>query len=81
MAFVDLGKAFDQVPRKVIWLVLRKLGVEEWIVRLVQGMLPSCMHMHGAVSQSSRKLQDCLTKPANFLSVLQKILVCLTNVL
>ena len=38
MAFVDLGKAFDQVPRKVIWLVLRKLGVEEWIVRLVQGM-------------------------------------------
>ena len=38
MAFVDLEKAFDQVPRKVIWWVLRKLGVEEWIVRLVQGM-------------------------------------------
>ena len=29
MAFVDLEKAFDQVPRKVIWWVLRKLGVEE----------------------------------------------------
>ena len=38
MAFVDLEKAFDRVPRKVIWWVLRKLGVEEWIVRLVQGM-------------------------------------------
>ena len=38
MAFIDLEKAFDQVPRKVIWWVLRKLGVEEWIVRLVQGM-------------------------------------------
>ena len=25
-------------PRKVIWWALRKLGVEEWIVRLVQGM-------------------------------------------
>ena len=37
-AFVDLGKAFDRVPRKVIWWTLRKLGVEEWIVRLVQGM-------------------------------------------
>ena len=37
MAFVDLEKAFDRVPRKVIWLALRKLGVE-WIVRLVQGM-------------------------------------------
>ena len=38
MAFIDLEKVFDQVPQKVIWWVLRKLGVEEWIVRLVQGM-------------------------------------------
>ena len=38
MAFVDLEKAFDRVPRKVIWWALRKLGVEGWIVRLVQGM-------------------------------------------
>ena len=38
MAFVDLEKAFDRVPRKVMWWTLRKLGVEEWIVRLVQGM-------------------------------------------
>ena len=35
MAFIDLDKAFDWVPRKVIWWALRKLGVEEWIVRLV----------------------------------------------
>ena len=38
MAFVDLEKAFDQVPRKVIWWALWKLGMDEWIVRLVQGM-------------------------------------------
>ena len=38
MAFVDLEKAFDHVPWKVIWWALRKLDVEEWIVRLVQGM-------------------------------------------
>ena len=38
MAFVDLEKAFYRVPRKVIWCALRKLGDEEWIVRLVQGM-------------------------------------------
>ena len=38
MAFVDLEKAFDRVPWKVIWWALRKLSVEEWIVRLVQGM-------------------------------------------
>ena len=38
MAFVDLEKAFHSVPRKVIWWALRKLGVEEWIVKLVQGI-------------------------------------------
>ena len=38
MAVVDLEKAFARVPLKVIWWALRKLGVEEWIVRLVQGM-------------------------------------------
>ena len=31
LAFVDLEKAFDQVPRKV-------LGVEEWAVRVIQGV-------------------------------------------
>ena len=29
MAFLDLEKAFDWVPRKVIWWALRKLGVED----------------------------------------------------
>ena len=29
-AFVDLKKAFDRVPRKVVEWAMRKLGVEEW---------------------------------------------------
>ena len=37
-AFVDLEKAFDRVPRKVIWWAMGKLGIEEWIVRFVQAM-------------------------------------------
>ena len=36
--FVDLEKAFDRVPRKVIWWAMRKLGVEEWLIRVVQAM-------------------------------------------
>ena len=38
MVLVYLEKAFDRAPRKVFWWTLRKLGVEEWIVRLVKGM-------------------------------------------
>ena len=38
VAFVDLEKAFDRVTRKVLWGAMRKVGVEEWIVRLVQAM-------------------------------------------
>ena len=33
LAFVDLEKAFDRVPRKVLWWSMRKLGVDEWIVK------------------------------------------------
>ena len=38
MAFVDLEKAFDRVSRDVIWWAMRKLGIDEWLVRLVQSM-------------------------------------------
>jgi len=36
--FVDLGKAFDRVPREVISWAMRKLGVEEWLVSAVMSM-------------------------------------------
>ena len=39
MVFVDLEKAFDQVPRRVICWALRKLGVYEWLVRLIQSII------------------------------------------
>ena len=37
-AFLDLEKAFDRVPRKVLWWALRKVGVPEWIVGVIQVM-------------------------------------------
>ena len=37
-AFVDLYKAFDRVPRRVLWWALLSVGVEEWAVRVIQGM-------------------------------------------
>ena len=41
MAFVDFEKAFDRVPRKVVWWALRYLGVNEWIVSVIK----QCMRM------------------------------------
>ena len=36
--FVDLEKAFNRVPRKVLWWAVRVVGVPEWIVVIVQVM-------------------------------------------
>ena len=36
--FVDLQKTSDRVPRKVLWWALRKVGIPEWIVRVLQIM-------------------------------------------
>ena len=38
MAFIDLEKAFDHVPRDVIWWAMGKLGIDKWLVCLVQSM-------------------------------------------
>ena len=38
MALIDLEKAFDRVPRDIIWWAMCKLGIDEWLVRLVQSM-------------------------------------------
>ena len=38
MAFADLEKAFDRVPRDVIRWAMRKLRIDKWLVRLVHSM-------------------------------------------
>src|SRR5580698_5591187 len=38
IAFVDLEKAFDRVPREVLWWALRQLGVEEWMVDIIKAL-------------------------------------------
>ena len=38
MVFVDLEKIFDRIPRDLIWWCLRKKGVPEEYVKIVQDM-------------------------------------------
>ena len=36
--FVDLEKAYDKVPREEVWYCMRKSGLAEKYVRIVQDM-------------------------------------------
>ena len=38
MAFVDLQKAFNRVPREMVWWALRYFGVDKWIVLVIRAM-------------------------------------------
>uniref|UniRef100_A0A0L8FFF8 Reverse transcriptase domain-containing protein n=1 Tax=Octopus bimaculoides TaxID=37653 RepID=A0A0L8FFF8_OCTBM len=33
-----MDKAFDRVPQSLIWWSMRKIGIEEWLVRAVRAM-------------------------------------------
>ena len=80
MAFVDLEKAFDRVPRKVIWRALRKLDVDEWIVRLVQGMYSNARRCVGVGEVYSEEFevkvgvhQGSVLSPLLFIIVLEAL--------
>ena len=42
VVFVDLEKAYDRVPRELIWWCLRKKGVLEGCITIIQDMYNDC---------------------------------------
>ena len=54
-AFVDLEKAFDRVPGKVLRWAMRSLGIDELVVRAVQSMYSNARSLWW-VSVSTRAL-------------------------
>ena len=77
MAFADLKKAFDQVPRKVIWWALRTLGVDEWIVRLIHSNARSCVRVGDGYSEEFEVKvgvhQGSVLSPLLFIIVLEAL--------
>ena len=57
MAFVDLEKAFDRVPRDVIWWALRELEVEEHVVSVIQTMYSKASTVVKLTVGESRKFE------------------------
>ena len=79
-AFVDLEKAFDRVPRKVLWWALRSLGVEEWAVCVIQGMYTDVKSRVGVNGQYSKEFgvgvgvhQGSVLSPLLFILVLEAL--------
>ena len=79
-AFVDLEKAFDRVPRSVLWWALRNLGVEEWAIRVIQGMYSNARSRVRVNSQYSEQFdvgvgvhQGSVLSPLLFILVLEAL--------
>ena len=92
MASVDFEKAFDRVPREVVWWALRYLGVDEWIVSVIKAMYEDVLtkvRLNGRESRAFEKLKSnvdfhcrrCLVgENGLFQSVLLKVVVIEPNV-
>ena len=79
-AFVDLEKAFDRVPRKVLWWALRRVGVLEWIVNIVQCMYTNAHSQIRVNNSYSNKVninvgvhQGSVLSPLLFIIVLEAL--------
>ena len=48
---IDFEKAFDRVPREVIWWALRYQGVDEWLISVIKAM---CADATTMVKQNGR---------------------------
>ena len=79
-AFVDLEKAFDRVPREVLWWAMRTLGVEEWAVRAVQSMYANAksrVRVNGQLSEEFEVkvgvYQGSVLSPLLFILVLEAL--------
>ena len=80
MEFIDLEKAFDRVPREVIWWALRESGVEEWLMSVIKSMYDGAETAVKVGASESRKFpvrvgvhQGSVLSPLLFIIVLEAL--------
>ena len=79
-AFVDLEKAFDRVPTNVLSWALKKVGIPEWIMGVVQVMYQnarSCVRINNSYSDVFSVQvgvhQGSVLSPLLFITVLEAL--------
>jgi hypothetical protein len=75
-AFIDLEKAFDSVPRKVIWTTLAALGVPGRLINVIKALHTNNVGKVGEQSFTMARgvKQGCVLGPALFNLVFQLII-------
>jgi len=80
MAFVDLEKAYDRMPRDKLWECLREYGIEEELIRAVQSLYDRCTAcvQYNGVKSSPFTVgvglrQGCVLSPILFITYMDRI--------
>uniref|UniRef100_A0AAY5K902 Reverse transcriptase domain-containing protein n=1 Tax=Esox lucius TaxID=8010 RepID=A0AAY5K902_ESOLU len=80
MCFVDLEKAYERVPREILWEVLREFGVRRSLLRAIQSLYvqsESCVRVLGSKSVSFQVgvdlCQGCAMSPILFVTFMDRI--------
>jgi hypothetical protein len=82
LVFVDFEKAFDRLNHENIWAALRRRGVPEKLVHLIEAQYEafSCKVLHDGVLSDPIRVtagvrQGCILSPLLFLIVMDEILI------